>query len=107
MGELGARFLNSWPPFSSDLYLIEYLWQLMKTWLQKNRSDATLPHGSPGYQTLRRNLRTSNLDPIADCPETFDTMYIFTEFESDKDHGRSVLAEYQAAAQRRGGFSCR
>jgi hypothetical protein len=38
-GELGAGFLSSRPPFSSDLNLIEHLWHLMETWLQKNQPN--------------------------------------------------------------------
>jgi hypothetical protein len=48
-------------------------------------ANATLPRESPRYQTLRRNLRASILDTITDCPETFDTMYIPTEFRGDND----------------------
>jgi len=81
--------------------------RLIHNHLLIDAADATLPRESPGYQTLRRNLCASILDTITDGSETFDTMYIFTEFRATTTSERSVLAEYQAVAQRGAAFSCR
>lgn len=101
--------LNGWPAvgkLTTARQLIAHLGlanaRLVHNHLLIDAADATLPRESPGYQALRQNLRTCILSTITDSPETFDTPYIFTEFQSDNELGRSVLAEYQAAARRRG-----
>jgi hypothetical protein len=63
-----------------------------------NAADAVLPREPPGYQKLREELCSGILNPVACYFETFNTVYIFTEFQSDSGLGRSVLAVYHAAA---------
>lgn len=101
--------LNGWPgvgKLTAARQLISLLGpskaRLVHNHMLIDVADAILPRESPDYQKLRQELRSGILSPVADCSETFNKIYIFTEFQSDNELGRSVLAEYQAAAQKRG-----
>lgn len=70
--------------------------------------DAKLIHNhllidpaSPDYQPLRRAIRDAVFNSLAEARDTWRSMYIFTDFQSDDEIGRSVMAEYRSLAQRR------
>jgi hypothetical protein len=102
--------LNGWPgigKLTTAKQLILLLGRpsharLIHNHLLIDAADATLPRDSPSYQLLRASLRASILTTISTCPYSFPTTYIFTEFQSDNTLGRAVLAEYRAAAAKRG-----
>ncbi|KAK8007449.1 hypothetical protein PG989_001439 [Apiospora arundinis] len=70
-------------------------------------ADAVLQRTEPGYQALRRALRSVVLDPIAENPATHGHVYIFTDCQSDDPLGAAtgVHVERVGAADRvaRGG----
>jgi hypothetical protein len=76
--------------------------RLIHNHLLIDAADATLPRDSPSYQSLRQSLRACILHTVSTSPDSFNTTYIFTEFQSDNKLGRGVLAEYRAAAEKRG-----
>lgn len=53
--------------------------------------EAICSRDDPAYQPLRRQLRQVILRAVASFP---DTMFIFTDFQSDNTLGRSVCDEY-------------
>ena len=64
--------------------------------------DTILSRNSPSYQTYRRNLRAIVFKAIATVPETFDSIYVFTDFQTDNELGKSVTNEYAEVANQRG-----
>ena len=58
--------------------------------------EAICSRDDPAYQQLRRELRQVILRAVPSFP---DTMFIFTDFQSDNTLGRSVCAEYREAAR--------
>ncbi|KAI1068561.1 hypothetical protein LB507_004246 [Fusarium sp. FIESC RH6] len=64
--------------------------------------DAILPRSSPDYQLARRSLRSVIFDTIVNSPDTKNSILLFTDFQSNDDIGRSVLAEYLNFADRQG-----
>lgn len=65
-------------------------------------ADAILPRSSPDYQALRHQLRSALFRTLVNSPDTHDTIYIFTDFQSTNELGPSVAREYEAAARARG-----
>ncbi|KAH7303905.1 hypothetical protein B0I35DRAFT_414772 [Stachybotrys elegans] len=65
-------------------------------------AGAILPRSSEDYQPLRKAIRAALFDTLATSRDTFNSLYIFTDFQSDNDTGRAVMAEYHAMAARRG-----
>lgn len=65
-------------------------------------AGAVLPRSSADYQPLRRAIRDAVFNTLAVSPDAFDSVYVFTDFQSDDDVGRAVMAEYRAMAARRG-----
>jgi hypothetical protein len=63
-------------------------------------ASAVLPRSSADYQPLRRAIRAVVFDALAASSDTFDSVFVFTDFQSD-DVGRAVMAEYRAMAARR------
>jgi hypothetical protein len=75
--------------------------KLVHNHLLINPADAVLHRTQPGYQNLRRGIRSSIFSALANEPATFNTTYIFTDFQSDDDLGAAVCAEYLATAEAR------
>ncbi|RSM07915.1 hypothetical protein CDV31_008407 [Fusarium ambrosium] len=65
-------------------------------------AGAVLPRSSTDYQSLRRAIRAVVFDTLATSRDTFDSVFVFTDFQSNDDIGRAVMAEYRAMATRRG-----
>ncbi|KAM0354937.1 hypothetical protein ACHAPU_000777 [Fusarium lateritium] len=65
-------------------------------------AGAILPRTSSDYQPLRRAIRTAIFDTLATSQDTFDSIFVFTDFQSDDAIGRGVMEEYRAMASRRG-----
>lgn len=85
--------------------LVELLQQfdakLVHNHLLIDPASAVLPRSSPDYQPLRRAIRDAVFNSLAESQDTWRSMYIFTDFQSDDDVGRSVMAEYRVLAERR------
>ncbi|KXG54683.1 uncharacterized protein PGRI_078270 [Penicillium griseofulvum] len=76
--------------------------KLIHNHLLINPADAVLHRTQPGYQSLRRALRTAIFTSLATEPATFNTTYLFTDFQTTNEQGASVCAEYVQAAKDRG-----
>jgi hypothetical protein len=76
--------------------------KLIHNHLLINPADAVLHRTQPGYQSLRRALRTAIFTSLATEPATFNTTYLFTDFQTTNEQGASVCAEYAQAAKARG-----
>jgi hypothetical protein len=61
--------------------------------------EAICSRDDSAYQSLRHQLRQVILHAVASFP---NTMFIFTDFQSDNTLGQSVCAEYREAARIRG-----
>ncbi|KGO64099.1 hypothetical protein PITC_087670 [Penicillium italicum] len=75
--------------------------KLVHNHLLINPADAVLHRTQPGYQALRRGIRDSIFSALTNEPATFDTTYIFTDFQSGDKLGAAVCAEYLATAEAR------
>jgi thymidylate kinase len=75
--------------------------KLIHNHLLINPADAVLHRTQPGYQSLRRALRAAILTSLATEPATFDTTYLFTDFQTSNEQGASVCAGYAQAAKHR------
>ena len=64
-------------------------------------ASAVLPRSSSCYQSLRRAIRAAVFDTLAECPDTFGSVVVFTDFQSNDEIGSSVMAEYRSMATRR------
>ena len=64
-------------------------------------AGAVLPRTSVDYQPLRRAIRAAVFDTLAKSPDTFDSVYVFTDFQTGDEIGSSVMAEYRDMARRR------
>lgn len=65
-------------------------------------AGAILPRTSKDYQPLRRSIRAAVFDTLATSSDTFDSVYVFTDFQSDDEVGSAVMQEYATMAARRG-----
>ncbi|CAG9986693.1 unnamed protein product [Clonostachys byssicola] len=65
-------------------------------------AGAILPRSSPDYQPLRCAIRAAVFDALAVSHDTFDSVFVFTDFQSDDEVGSAVMGEYRAMAARRG-----
>ncbi|KAM0208273.1 hypothetical protein ACHAPQ_010036 [Fusarium lateritium] len=84
--------------------LAPYNGKLVHNHLLIDPAGAILPRTSVDYQPLRRAIRTAIFDTLATSRDTFDSVFVFTDFQSDSDIGSAVMAEYCAMAARRGGL---
>ncbi|KAJ5382779.1 hypothetical protein N7517_000690 [Penicillium concentricum] len=76
--------------------------KLVHNHLLINPADAVLHRTQPGYQSLRHALRAAIFTSLATEPATFNTTYLFTDFQTTNEQGVSVCAEYAQAAKDRG-----
>lgn len=67
-----------------------------------NPASAVLPRESPDYQPLRKAIRAAVFDALVTSPDTFRSMYVFTDFQSTDEIGSGVMEEYKDMAARRG-----
>lgn len=65
-------------------------------------AGAVLPRSSVEYQPLRRAIRAAVFDTLATSRDTFDSVYVFTDFQSSNEGGSAVMVEYRDMAARRG-----
>jgi hypothetical protein len=82
--------------------LAPYNGKLVHNHLLIDPAGAILSRASVDYQPLRRAIRTAIFDTLATSQDTFDSVFVFTDFQSDDDIGSAVMAEYRAMATRRG-----
>jgi hypothetical protein len=75
--------------------------KLIHNHLLINPADAVLHRTQPGYQALRRALRSAIFTSLTE-PATLDTTYLFTDFQTTNELGTGVCAEYAQAAKDRG-----
>ena len=64
-------------------------------------AGAVLPRSSEDYQPLRRAIRATIFNTLAKSSDTFDSVYVFTDFQSNDEEGTSVIEEYRAMAAHR------
>lgn len=76
--------------------------KLIHNHLLINPADAVLHRTQAGYQSLRRAVRAAIFTSLATEPATFNTTYLFTDFQTTNEQGASVCAEYAQAAKDRG-----
>ncbi|KAM0555110.1 hypothetical protein ACHAPJ_006461 [Fusarium lateritium] len=81
--------------------LAPYNGKLVHNHLLIDPASAILPRSSADYQPLRQAIRAAVFDTLATSPDTFDSVFVFTDFQSTDDVGRAVMAEYHAMAARR------
>ncbi|KAM0233528.1 hypothetical protein ACHAP5_010403 [Fusarium lateritium] len=82
--------------------LASYNGKLVHNHLLIDPAGAILPRTSVDYQPLRRAIRAAVFDTLATSQDTFDSVFVFTDFQSDSDIGSAVMAEYHTMAARRG-----
>ncbi|OQE41331.1 hypothetical protein PENCOP_c005G04243 [Penicillium coprophilum] len=76
--------------------------KLVHNHLLINPADAVLHRTQPGYQSLRHALRAAIFTSLTTEPATFNTTYLFTDFQTANEQGASVCAEYAQASKDRG-----
>lgn len=69
-----------------------------------NPADAILTRSQPGYQDLRRGIRSAIFQSLIHEAATYETAYIFTDFQSTDAVGSRVCKEFEDAANQRGGL---
>ncbi|CZR59410.1 uncharacterized protein PAC_09302 [Phialocephala subalpina] len=77
--------------------------KLVHNHLLINPADAILTRSQSGYQDLRRAIRSAVFQSLIHEPATYETAYIFTDFQSTDAVGSGVCKEFEAAANARGG----
>lgn len=86
-------------------YLVAHVTQvdlkLIHNHLLINPADAVLHRTQPGYQALRHAIRGAIFTALIE-PATYDTTYLFTDFQTGNKQGASVCEEYVQAALERG-----
>ncbi|KAL9029067.1 MAG: hypothetical protein Q9196_002649 [Gyalolechia fulgens] len=64
-------------------------------------AEAILPRSSVDYEDLRRGLREVTLRTLIESEDTWDYIYIFTDFQTSDPLGGTVAEEYRSAALNR------
>jgi broad-specificity NMP kinase len=77
--------------------------KLVHNHLLINPADAILTRSQSGYQNLRRAIRNAVFQSLIHEPATYETAYIFTDFQSTDAVGSGVCKEFEVAADERGG----
>lgn len=76
--------------------------KLVHNHLLINPADAVLHRTQPGYQHLRKSIRSAIFTALANEPATYETAYIFTDFQTTNEIGSGVCAEFSCTAEARG-----
>ncbi|KJK76303.1 hypothetical protein H634G_08363 [Metarhizium anisopliae BRIP 53293] len=76
--------------------------RLVHNHLLINPADAVLHRTEPGYQDLRRAIRSAVFSSLAQSAATHAFAYLFTDFQSSDPVGSATCAEYLDAARARG-----
>ncbi|KAL2070722.1 hypothetical protein VTL71DRAFT_13748 [Oculimacula yallundae] len=77
--------------------------KLVHNHLLINPADAILTRSQPGYQDLRRAIRSAIFQSLIHEAATHEAAYIFTDFQSTDAVGSGVCKEFEDAANQRGG----
>ncbi|KAL8942745.1 MAG: hypothetical protein Q9216_001493 [Gyalolechia sp. 2 TL-2023] len=97
-------YINSWPGVGKHtiaLALQEQMGpnvQIIHNHLHIDLAQAILPRSSPDYQDLRRALRKVIFGTLIESEDTWDQVYIFTDFQTSNPLGGTVAEEYRSAA---------
>lgn len=67
-----------------------------------NPAEAVLSRDQPGYQDLRRRIRSAIFESLIHEPSTYSTLYIFTDAQTANEAGTAVCQEYKDCADGRG-----
>ncbi|KAG8354762.1 hypothetical protein FVEN_g7154 [Fusarium venenatum] len=81
--------------------LLPYNGKLVHNHLLIDPVGAILPRSSPDYQHVRRALRSVIFVVTSDTANASESVFVFTDFQSDDNIGRSVIAEYRDMVARR------
>ncbi|KAF6827929.1 hypothetical protein CMUS01_08786 [Colletotrichum musicola] len=76
--------------------------KLVHNHLLINPADAVLDRDQPGYQKLRRQIRSAVFESLVDEESTYSSAYIFTDCQTGNELGVAVCEEYRECASRRG-----
>ncbi|KAF6826796.1 hypothetical protein CPLU01_09464 [Colletotrichum plurivorum] len=76
--------------------------KLVHNHLLINPADAVLHRDQPGYQKLRRQIRSAVFETVVDEESTHSSAYIFTDCQTGNELGVAVCEEYRECASRRG-----
>ncbi|KAF0331661.1 hypothetical protein GQ607_000781, partial [Colletotrichum asianum] len=76
--------------------------KLVHNHLLINPAEAVLSRDQPGYQDLRRRIRSAILESLIHEPSTYSTLYVFTDAQTANEAGTAVCQEYKDCADRRG-----
>lgn len=77
--------------------------KLVHNHLLINPADAILHRTQPGYQTLRRAIRSAIFSSLINERATYTSAYIFTDFQTTDEVGSAVCAEFKNMSEARGG----
>ncbi|KAF5502970.1 Ribose-5-phosphate isomerase [Colletotrichum fructicola] len=76
--------------------------KLVHNHLLINPAEAVLSRDQPGYQDLRRRIRSAIFESLIHEPSTYSTLYVFTDAQTANEAGSAVCQEYKDCADRRG-----
>lgn len=76
--------------------------KLVHNHLLINAADAVLRRDQPGYQNLRRQIRSAVFDSLINEESTHSSAYIFTDCQTANELGVAVCEEYRDCASKRG-----
>ncbi|KAH9233466.1 hypothetical protein K456DRAFT_363933, partial [Colletotrichum gloeosporioides 23] len=76
--------------------------KLLHNHLLINPAEAVLSRDQPGYQDLRRRIRSAIFESLIHEPSTYSTLYVFTDAQTANEAGTAVCQEYKDCADRRG-----
>ncbi|KIL94120.1 hypothetical protein FAVG1_02682 [Fusarium avenaceum] len=78
--------------------LAPYNGKLVHNHLLIDPAGTILSRASADYQPLRRAIRTAIFNILATSRDTFDSVFVFTDFQSDDDIGSAVMAARRGCA---------
>jgi len=65
-------------------------------------AGAVLDRTQPGYQQLRKAIREAVFTSLVNEKSTYETIYVFTDWQSGDDVGSGVCEDFQTMAKARG-----
>ncbi|KAJ5553007.1 hypothetical protein N7494_002385 [Penicillium frequentans] len=89
-----AQALIAHPSISENIKLIDAHCVL-------SPADAVLHRMQPGYQDLQRSVRKATFKLLITEPATYNTLYLFTEFQLQTEKGSTLFAEYEQVEENR------